>query len=926
MAKLKRSLFIGLGGTGLKSILHTKKRFIDTYGEVPPMVGFLAFDTDDDGRNFKLKSHLGDKNINLDSSEFLYMRVQKPQDILREQPDLFNFIPESNRSLLVSLTKGAGQVRSNGRFATLYNYHSIENSLRTKLTSILNADTITNQKFQVNGDDVEINMMFSVAGGTGSGTFIDMAYIIKDVSRSISNTVGVSTFGFAILPDVFHTMMNGPAMANVLPNGFGALADLDYLMHQNFDKTPLEIKLSNKTIQITEPPFDTVFTINNQDKNANTYTKVDDLTELIGLAMFTGGSELSGGMASSYDNVRTVIAGGVMNLENKHSWACGLGLSELYFDGNRLGNIFARKAAVNIINRLNNVSADAANLDDLFISKVKIRENNGNQNNDLIDSLLAESPKIPYTFIADEKSVELEIQNYLRNIEDSAKAEIETNFETKQAEVAQVLKEFIIEKINQPSGSGSVGQFLDSLKLQVELFLAEMRTEKEEHETAKVSLKNQLQQNLAELKELSFIQRKLGSRLRDIKDDLVQSANNSARNIHEIFRRTYAVEFFVNLLEIIQKYKSKIEDIRFKLNKVLKESDGKAIDLQNQANDVPKKFVKELHRDFVNKILVADDDVNINDFIRYVKSKNGQGIFDFSEMSDSLIADMFWEFTKELPKALEYRNRKIDEILSEYDENELNEILQELIVKSNPLWSYNYKGRVISKEHHEAFIVGVPETSNSVLIKDNVFVNLLGNNQKAAFNSTNMNDRIVIYRMEAAAPIYAVSNMGLYEERSQKSNISHHVDQNWLIRMQKENFSIYPAKKEDHNLEYWVTGFIYGLLKYEDDVYKAYSEDLGDPLDGYWINLGQYRDDAFEEFKRLKLQTEFGDIIVQKVKDAGTQRNQELINDVVLNNNYDELYSHKNFENKDLKDSKLKNVADLYRKEIDFVKKVLAKD
>ena len=28
--KLKRSLFIGLGGTGLKSILHTKKRFIGT--------------------------------------------------------------------------------------------------------------------------------------------------------------------------------------------------------------------------------------------------------------------------------------------------------------------------------------------------------------------------------------------------------------------------------------------------------------------------------------------------------------------------------------------------------------------------------------------------------------------------------------------------------------------------------------------------------------------------------------------------------------------------------------------------------------------------------------------------------------------------------------------------------------------------------
>lgn len=38
--KIRRCLYIGLGGTGMNSILHTKKMFIDTYGEVPPMVSF----------------------------------------------------------------------------------------------------------------------------------------------------------------------------------------------------------------------------------------------------------------------------------------------------------------------------------------------------------------------------------------------------------------------------------------------------------------------------------------------------------------------------------------------------------------------------------------------------------------------------------------------------------------------------------------------------------------------------------------------------------------------------------------------------------------------------------------------------------------------------------------------------------------------
>ena len=44
--KIRRSLFIGLGGTGMRTLLYLKKLFIDTYGEVPPMIGFLGVDTD----------------------------------------------------------------------------------------------------------------------------------------------------------------------------------------------------------------------------------------------------------------------------------------------------------------------------------------------------------------------------------------------------------------------------------------------------------------------------------------------------------------------------------------------------------------------------------------------------------------------------------------------------------------------------------------------------------------------------------------------------------------------------------------------------------------------------------------------------------------------------------------------------------------
>jgi hypothetical protein len=924
MAKLKRSLFIGLGGTGLKSIVHTKKRFIDTYGVVPPMVGFLALDTDDDGINFKLDNNLNTKKIGLEHSEFLHIKVKHPQEILRQQPELFDFVPAQNRPLLKSLVKGAGQVRSNGRFAIHFNYGAIEQAIQSKLTAILNADSISNQDFEVNGNDVEINMMFSLAGGTGSGTFIDMAYIVKEVSKSINATVGVSTIGFAVLPDVFTSMMNGPAMKNVMPNGYGAMHDLDYLMHLNYDKNPLQIRYADKTIKVDAPPFDLMFTINNKDKNANTYTKVDDLSELIGLAMFTGASEMSGSMTSSYDNVKTVIAGRAMDVENKESWACGLGLSELYYDGNKLGNIYAHKASVSIINNLITPETDSFNLDDVFINQAKIRENNGDVNNDLIDALLSETPKILYSHIQDEDTLGTEINSYLINVEETAKISIESNYKQKQKDVNKLLKSFIIENINRQSGVGNIDRFLNALIKHVNVFLGEMESEKIEKLEIETYYRDQLNQNIAELKDLSFMSRKFGNRLNDTKEDVIQTVNSIAGNTHQQLRRKYAVDFFNQLLQTINVHYDHVKNIIHKLKAVEESCESKFIGLQNQINEEPKKFVKELHRDFVNQIAVSDDDVNINEYINSTSTNNS--LYDFSGVSDELIEDSLWNFSRSLPKALEYRNRSIDKVLSLYSKEELENTIRELIERSNPLWSYNYKGYVISREHHDAFIIGVPKQGDSIIIKSKVLDNILTANQKVDFNSTRMNDRIVVYRMEATVPAFAVSNMTLYKELNSRSNISHHIDANWLLKMDKEGFDLLPTKKEDHSLEYWVSGFIYKFIKYDKaaEIYLAYSMEKGDAIEDYWIELSKYRDDAFTEFKRLKLQDEINSLINNFITKMGDTENQVLINKVTEGTNYSEIYSMKNFKNSDLKDSKMIKVRELFTNEINFVKKVLA--
>ena len=91
--KIKRCLYVGLGGTGMNSLLHTKKLFIDTYGEVPPMIGFLGIDTDGGAYKKSLLSNQGTP-VTLDPNEQLPILVNTPRPIYEVNKDSFTWIAQ----------------------------------------------------------------------------------------------------------------------------------------------------------------------------------------------------------------------------------------------------------------------------------------------------------------------------------------------------------------------------------------------------------------------------------------------------------------------------------------------------------------------------------------------------------------------------------------------------------------------------------------------------------------------------------------------------------------------------------------------------------------------------------------------------------------------------------------------------------------
>jgi hypothetical protein len=177
--------------------------------------------------------------------------------------------------------------------------------------------------------------------------------------------------------------------------------------------------------------------------------------------------------------------------------------------------------------------------------------------------------------------------------------------------------------------------------------------------------------------------------------------------------------------------------------------------------------------------------------------------------------------------------------------------------------------------------------------------------------------------METAVPVYAVKDVAGYERDYKNSRISHHIDNNWKIKMDRMGFSIWPMQKQDHSLEAWVLGFVYGFIKFEDGKYKIYSTEKGDALDDYWMELSEYRDEAFDSFKRENLVGEIISLVEERQEKDGSDATKELIEDVVKN--YRAKYSMIDLSQDDLKKREYDKIAELLRSEINFTAKELSR-
>ena len=231
------TLFIGLGGTGKEVLLRLRRKFYEKW-RVPglPCMAYVWIDTDTRDSVNALGEKLDETELELkfevdEVVELLKGTVDEDLgDVLRNK-NRYSFIhdwlhPEVER-FGVDIANGAGSVRSVGRLAFFSKYSRIQQRLERSINRITAqpsiVETETNYLPGVEFDPTPVAyLIFSVAGGTGGGTFLDVSFLLKDL-KLVSRTTGI-----VVLPNVYHDTPHTEEGARSHGNAYSALMELEH--------------------------------------------------------------------------------------------------------------------------------------------------------------------------------------------------------------------------------------------------------------------------------------------------------------------------------------------------------------------------------------------------------------------------------------------------------------------------------------------------------------------------------------------------------------------------------------------------------------------------------------------------------------------------------------------------------------------------
>lgn len=278
-----RVLFLGLGGTGKEVLSRLKQRLFEVNGgQLPPSVALFAIDVD---------STRARKGQPLDPATEFYQPVAglRPLDVLEEvrrhqrtNGDL-DWIaervpPDKIHPVQHDFTHGTERYRQVGLLAFLW--AEIGGGIRYALEAAVDG-LVRGAHGQV---ALQIFLVSSVCGGTGSGMLLDAALLARSIG--LENAAGCDVSAVLLLPGVFRSAVKPKTYQALRRNALATLTELEYYMYPKTlrrDRTcnPLDVDWAHRSA-FDSGPFDlgpglmqSVFLIDNQTNSSGSLGGID---------------------------------------------------------------------------------------------------------------------------------------------------------------------------------------------------------------------------------------------------------------------------------------------------------------------------------------------------------------------------------------------------------------------------------------------------------------------------------------------------------------------------------------------------------------------------------------------------------------------------------------------------------------------------
>ena len=912
--KITRTLYVGLGGTGVKAILRAKQCFVDAYGDVPPMVAFLAIDTDKGIRDKFVVSRRG-KEVKLSDNEICFCGISgSALDIYNQNITQFQWVPKRNIQFLANLRNtGAGQIRSNGRFLARHNAIDISDRVASKVSDIGKPLPLGSRfAYDTDKDGVEyptkVNIVGSIAGGTGSGMFLDVLVLVAKTLRELGLSYSITPW--LVLPDVFRHMNPGPSSGNVWQNAYGAIRELDYLYHlPKNNKNAIDFSF-DKVYYLDEGIGDT-YLVNNTNRAGVVFQDIDEITDSIGRCMFLPSNEVD----SVKDN--TSNARFEYNIKDKEAHYVSAGSAEIVYDNQAVGNVIARGIIAQICEELRKSSSTEALKEVnawMRSEAVAIQEHEADL---LIDSILPMYP--PFSVVVEKETDELAINTYINAGAEAPNVanEVKSRESEKLVRVKQELDEKLQELLNTQNGAGSVISFLKTLLENVQICKEEMHNETSD-------LEKELGYKINWGAELSALRKGIFNSFdKDAAQVLQSTITDHIAKKRDLLRHRWAIQFFIDFESYVNEWIGKLTVFDAKIESINKKQIAEIREIQKSAS-TNSNFQVFLH----------SDDVDNYDLPEVVQTsalfRESTPISDLIDKSEKELYEILFDFAKELPQVLSAVNVSIEEKMKKMTDSELRRIFEKVKEMSSPLWKTNTHGHLDrSQVLTTIFTIGVYNQSSGFIQNNYADVFTIGSSQPT-FASTRQTDRITFFQSQCYSPAYAVNNFKGYaretEEKLRESAYPvSYLDEKLNQRIIADGFDLEPKQEKDKVLPNWVNAIIYGFVKFDETSNAYYIEsEQGDILNGGFLGLGQRRDLAFEQFQLKGLDKEVEENIQKMINEKGRPAvTNEILKVKNSLKNYVTQYaqlSERELTSVQAKEEAYQMVIDLLEKEVRYLK------